>query len=164
MFSKIQKRDIWIMLSMCWLKPSLTFFHSCFHGRLLQDLWESLKQGIGSREPSSGQFYKLRLLFLLTALRPELRLQLQQVKCFPSICFSCCDNLMRTNSVNKACSLCDYVIFQCVLWTIDRNVSGYDNHILYIPISGTFVTTHILQHDQLQHQFNSPCCHKRVSP
>ncbi|CAK6983943.1 synembryn-A [Scomber scombrus] len=46
--------------------------------RLLQDLWESLKQGIGSREPSSGRFYKLRLLFLLTALRPELRLQLQQ--------------------------------------------------------------------------------------
>ncbi|KAM7386252.1 hypothetical protein PAMA_009066 [Pampus argenteus] len=46
--------------------------------RILQGLWESLKQGIGSREPSSGRFYKLRLLFLLTALRPELRLQLQQ--------------------------------------------------------------------------------------
>ncbi|KAM7372487.1 hypothetical protein PAMP_009651 [Pampus punctatissimus] len=46
--------------------------------RILQGLWESLKQGIGNREPSSGRFYKLRLLFLLTALRPELRLQLQQ--------------------------------------------------------------------------------------
>ncbi|XP_045898674.1 synembryn-A isoform X3 [Micropterus dolomieu] len=45
---------------------------------LLQGLWESLKQGIWSRAPSSSQFYKLRLLFLLTALRPELRLQLQQ--------------------------------------------------------------------------------------
>ncbi|XP_035510841.1 synembryn-A [Morone saxatilis] len=46
--------------------------------RILHGLWESLKQGIWSRVPSSGQFYKLRLLFLLTALRPELRLQLQQ--------------------------------------------------------------------------------------
>lgn len=57
-------------------------FHPCFCGRLLQGLWESLKQGTWSRVPSTGQFYKLRLLFLLTALRPELRLQLQQVKCF----------------------------------------------------------------------------------
>ncbi|XP_027879013.1 synembryn-A [Xiphophorus couchianus] len=46
--------------------------------RLLQGLWESLKQGIWSGAPPTGQFYKLRLLFLLTALRPELRLQLQQ--------------------------------------------------------------------------------------
>ncbi|KAM6905145.1 chaperone Ric-8A [Xenentodon cancila] len=46
--------------------------------RLLQGLWESLKQGIWKRTPPSGQFYKLRLLFLLTALRPELRQQLQQ--------------------------------------------------------------------------------------
>ncbi|XP_071357569.1 chaperone Ric-8A isoform X2 [Trachinotus anak] len=46
--------------------------------RLLQGLWQSVKQGVWSREVSSGQFYKLRLLFLLTALRPELRLQLQQ--------------------------------------------------------------------------------------
>ncbi|XP_070704640.1 chaperone Ric-8A [Pempheris klunzingeri] len=46
--------------------------------RLLQGLWESVKQGIWSMVPSSGQFYRLRLLFLLTALRPELRLQLQQ--------------------------------------------------------------------------------------
>ncbi|KAE8283703.1 Synembryn-A Protein Ric-8A [Larimichthys crocea] len=46
--------------------------------RLLQGLWESVKQGISSGVLSTGQFYKLRLLFLLTALRPELRLQLQQ--------------------------------------------------------------------------------------
>ncbi|RVE68962.1 hypothetical protein OJAV_G00073020 [Oryzias javanicus] len=51
--------------------------------RLLQGLWESLKQGIWSRAPPSGQFYKLRLLFLLTALRPELRLQLQQERGVP---------------------------------------------------------------------------------
>ncbi|KAM9391625.1 chaperone Ric-8A [Pholidichthys leucotaenia] len=46
--------------------------------RLLQGLWESLKQGLWCTTPPSDQFYKLRLLFLLTALRPELRLQLQQ--------------------------------------------------------------------------------------
>ncbi|XP_022609427.1 synembryn-A-like [Seriola dumerili] len=46
--------------------------------RLLQGLWQSVKQGVWSRPSSGGQFYKLRLLFLLTALRPELRLQLQQ--------------------------------------------------------------------------------------
>ncbi|KAG8006650.1 Synembryn-A [Nibea albiflora] len=46
--------------------------------RLLQGLWESVKQGISSGVLSTGQFYKLRLLFLLTALRPELRLLLQQ--------------------------------------------------------------------------------------
>ncbi|XP_030581383.1 synembryn-A-like isoform X2 [Archocentrus centrarchus] len=46
--------------------------------RLLQGLWETLKEEIWRREPLSCHFYKLRLLFLLTALRPELRLQLQQ--------------------------------------------------------------------------------------
>uniref|UniRef100_A0A3B5LM66 Synembryn n=1 Tax=Xiphophorus couchianus TaxID=32473 RepID=A0A3B5LM66_9TELE len=51
--------------------------------RLLQGLWESLKQGIWSGAPPTGQFYKLRLLFLLTALRPELRLQLTFIKYFP---------------------------------------------------------------------------------
>uniref|UniRef100_A0A3P9L7N7 Synembryn n=1 Tax=Oryzias latipes TaxID=8090 RepID=A0A3P9L7N7_ORYLA len=50
---------------------------------LLQGLWETLKQGIWSRVPPSGQFYKLRLLFILTALRPELRLQLQQERGVP---------------------------------------------------------------------------------
>ncbi|XP_071761311.1 chaperone Ric-8A [Centroberyx gerrardi] len=46
--------------------------------RLLSGLSEKLKVGIESRASPSGQFYELRLLFLLTALRPELRLQLQQ--------------------------------------------------------------------------------------
>ncbi|XP_077590163.1 chaperone Ric-8A isoform X2 [Stigmatopora nigra] len=46
--------------------------------RFLQAVWDSVKQGINSRNPNSVQFYRLRLLFLLTALRPELRLQLQQ--------------------------------------------------------------------------------------
>uniref|UniRef100_A0A3B4ZXA2 Synembryn n=1 Tax=Stegastes partitus TaxID=144197 RepID=A0A3B4ZXA2_9TELE len=49
-----------------------------FHGRLLQGLWENLKQEICSSEPPGGHFYQLRLLFLLTALRPELRQQLNQ--------------------------------------------------------------------------------------
>nr|XP_057904268.1 synembryn-A isoform X2 [Doryrhamphus excisus]XP_057904269.1 synembryn-A isoform X2 [Doryrhamphus excisus]XP_057904270.1 synembryn-A isoform X2 [Doryrhamphus excisus] len=46
--------------------------------RLLQGVWESVKKDISRREQGTGQFYRLRLLFLLTALRPELRLQLWQ--------------------------------------------------------------------------------------
>ncbi|KAK3552339.1 hypothetical protein QTP86_010436 [Hemibagrus guttatus] len=46
--------------------------------RLLPGLSEKLKNGICSVSPPSGQFYELRLLFLLTALRPELRSQLQK--------------------------------------------------------------------------------------
>ncbi|XP_062840822.1 synembryn-A [Trichomycterus rosablanca] len=46
--------------------------------RLLPGLSKKLKDGICSGSPTSGQFYDLRLLFLLTALRPELRRQLQQ--------------------------------------------------------------------------------------
>ncbi|KAF5888254.1 synembryn-A-like isoform X1, partial [Clarias magur] len=46
--------------------------------RLLSGLSEKLKDGLHSVLPPSGQFYELRLLFLLTALRPELRRQLQQ--------------------------------------------------------------------------------------
>ncbi|KAM9457169.1 chaperone Ric-8A [Clarias gariepinus] len=45
---------------------------------LLSGLSEKLKDGLHSVSPPSGQFYELRLLFLLTALRPELRRQLQQ--------------------------------------------------------------------------------------
>ncbi|KAA0705674.1 Synembryn-A Protein [Triplophysa tibetana] len=44
--------------------------------RLLQGLSERLKEGLIC--PPSRQFYELRLLFLLTALRPELRVQLWQ--------------------------------------------------------------------------------------
>ncbi|KAG9342943.1 hypothetical protein JZ751_015159 [Albula glossodonta] len=46
--------------------------------RLLSGLSERLKKGTQAPEPPSGQFYELRLLFLLTALRPELRVQLLQ--------------------------------------------------------------------------------------
>ncbi|XP_028841118.1 synembryn-A isoform X2 [Denticeps clupeoides] len=46
--------------------------------RLLSGLSERLKKELDSPLPPAGQFYELRLLFLLTALRPELRLQLQQ--------------------------------------------------------------------------------------
>uniref|UniRef100_A0A8C1WIP2 Synembryn n=1 Tax=Cyprinus carpio TaxID=7962 RepID=A0A8C1WIP2_CYPCA len=44
---------------------------------------ERLKDGIHSSSPPSGQFYELRLLFLLTALRPELRIELRQER---SVC------------------------------------------------------------------------------
>ncbi|XP_062335299.1 synembryn-A isoform X2 [Osmerus eperlanus] len=46
--------------------------------RLLPGLSEKLKLGVSDRAPSSGQFYELRLLFLITALRPELGVQLRQ--------------------------------------------------------------------------------------
>uniref|UniRef100_A0A8C2PRG1 Synembryn n=1 Tax=Cyprinus carpio TaxID=7962 RepID=A0A8C2PRG1_CYPCA len=42
-----------------------------------------LKDGIHSSSPPSGQFYELRLLFLLTALLPELRIELRQER---SVC------------------------------------------------------------------------------
>ncbi|XP_029109733.1 synembryn-A isoform X1 [Scleropages formosus] len=46
--------------------------------RLLTALSRRLKEGLGAPAPPSGRFYELRLLFLLTALRPELREQLKQ--------------------------------------------------------------------------------------
>ncbi|KAM4624491.1 chaperone Ric-8A [Polymixia lowei] len=47
--------------------------------RLLCGLIERLSNSANrSSPPPSGQFYELRLMFLMTALRPELRLQLQQ--------------------------------------------------------------------------------------
>ncbi|XP_026870529.2 synembryn-A [Electrophorus electricus] len=48
--------------------------------RLLTGLSEKLQNGIHSLSPPSGQFYDLRLLFLLTALRPELRKQFKQAR------------------------------------------------------------------------------------
>ncbi|XP_069047957.1 synembryn-A isoform X3 [Lepisosteus oculatus] len=44
--------------------------------RLLSGLAGRLKLSAESRSPPAGQFYDLRLIFLLTALRPELRCQL----------------------------------------------------------------------------------------
>ncbi|KAK7919677.1 hypothetical protein WMY93_010961 [Mugilogobius chulae] len=46
--------------------------------RLLNGLIELLSSGVSSSPPSSAQFYELRLMFLMTALRPELSKQLQQ--------------------------------------------------------------------------------------
>ncbi|XP_028332639.1 synembryn-A [Gouania willdenowi] len=46
--------------------------------RLINGLIQGLRPGAGSSSPSSVQFYQLRLMFLVTALRPELSTQLQQ--------------------------------------------------------------------------------------
>uniref|UniRef100_A0A8B9KLF4 Synembryn n=1 Tax=Astyanax mexicanus TaxID=7994 RepID=A0A8B9KLF4_ASTMX len=48
--------------------------------KLLPGLCDKLKASIRSAAPPSGQFYDLRLLFLLTALRLELRKELQQAR------------------------------------------------------------------------------------
>ena len=47
--------------------------------RLMCGLIERLSSSISCSSPSSVQFYELRLMFLMTALQPELRTQLQQV-------------------------------------------------------------------------------------
>ncbi|CAK6964240.1 synembryn-A [Scomber scombrus] len=46
--------------------------------RLMCGLTERLSSGVSCSSPSSVQFYELRLLFLITALRSELSTQLQQ--------------------------------------------------------------------------------------
>nr|XP_046232438.1 synembryn-A isoform X2 [Scatophagus argus] len=46
--------------------------------RLTCGLIERLSSSVSCSPPSSVQFYELRLMFLITALRPELRTQLQQ--------------------------------------------------------------------------------------
>uniref|UniRef100_A0A3B5KH33 Synembryn n=1 Tax=Takifugu rubripes TaxID=31033 RepID=A0A3B5KH33_TAKRU len=46
--------------------------------RLMCGLIERLSSSISCSPPSSVQFYELRLVFLITALRPELRTQLKQ--------------------------------------------------------------------------------------
>ncbi len=46
---------------------------------LLCGLTEKLKKEFQSASSPCGQFYALRFMFLLTALRPELRAQLKQV-------------------------------------------------------------------------------------
>jgi len=48
--------------------------------RLLSGLIERLSSSVNWLSPSSLQFYELRLMFLITALRPELSTQLQQVR------------------------------------------------------------------------------------
>lgn len=81
--------------------------------RLLHGLWKNLKQGIRGPGPSSDRFYKLRLLFLLTALRPELRVQLQKEHGVPVLtkvleqCLgvrsadSCCRNLSISKDMSQ---------------------------------------------------------------
>ncbi|KAF7655331.1 hypothetical protein LDENG_00057640 [Lucifuga dentata] len=46
--------------------------------RLMTGLTERLSSSVSCPSPSSVQFYELRLMFLITALQPELRAQLQQ--------------------------------------------------------------------------------------
>lgn len=46
--------------------------------RLMSGLTKLFSASVGSSYPSSVQFYELRLMFLMTALRPELSTQLQQ--------------------------------------------------------------------------------------
>ncbi|XP_014829008.1 PREDICTED: synembryn-A-like [Poecilia mexicana] len=46
--------------------------------RLLSGLIECLSSSVSWSSPSSVQFYELRLMFLITALRPELSIQLKQ--------------------------------------------------------------------------------------
>ncbi|XP_037546917.1 synembryn-A [Nematolebias whitei] len=46
--------------------------------RLLSGLIQLLSSGVSCSPPSSVQFYELRLMFLITALRPELSAQLRQ--------------------------------------------------------------------------------------
>lgn len=58
------------------LKPHRSLF---FTARLMSGLIQCVSSSISSSSPSSIQFYELRLMFLITALRPELRLQLKQV-------------------------------------------------------------------------------------
>lgn len=59
-------------------------------------LVERLSSSISYSPPSSVQFYELRLVFLITALRPELRTQLQQVFSSLLLLFSYLNNSSYT--------------------------------------------------------------------
>ncbi|KAM9837140.1 chaperone Ric-8A-like isoform 1-T1 [Aulostomus maculatus] len=62
--------------------------------RLMCGLIERLSSSVSCSSPSSVQFYELRLTFLITALRPELSIQLQQeggVSILTSAMESCLD-------------------------------------------------------------------------
>lgn len=47
--------------------------------RLMSGLIKCVSSSVSSSSSSSVQFYELRLMFLITALRPELRVHLRQV-------------------------------------------------------------------------------------
>nr|CBN81357.1 Synembryn-A [Dicentrarchus labrax] len=67
------------MKVLCNVVYNSTWAQERFSGlRLICGLIERLSSSISCPCPSSVQFYELRLLFLITALRPELRTQLQQ--------------------------------------------------------------------------------------
>ncbi|KAM3859896.1 chaperone Ric-8A [Diretmus argenteus] len=72
-----QKKEA--MKVLCNVVYNSTFAQERFSAlRLLCGLTECLSHSTNVSSPSSGQFYQLRLMFLMTALRPELRDQLQQ--------------------------------------------------------------------------------------
>ncbi|XP_035520085.1 synembryn-A isoform X2 [Morone saxatilis] len=74
---ELQRKEA--MKVLCNVVYNSTWAQERFSGlRLMCGLIERLSSSISSSSPSSVQFYELRLLFLITALRPELRTQLQQ--------------------------------------------------------------------------------------
>ncbi|XP_020779997.2 synembryn-A [Boleophthalmus pectinirostris] len=81
--------------------------------RLINGLIELLSAGISSSSPSSVQFYELRLMFLMTALRPELGKHLQQaggVSIFTAALESCLE--VQWNNQ-----------YQCILDTVAPPIS-----------------------------------------
>lgn len=69
-----------IAITLIWLLYNPTSFSlSLSIISLMCGLTERLSSSVSCSSPSSVQFYELRLMFLITALRPELSAQLQQV-------------------------------------------------------------------------------------
>ncbi|XP_041830523.1 synembryn-A [Melanotaenia boesemani] len=67
------------MKVLCNVVYNSTWAQERFSGlRLLSGLTERLSSSVNWSSPSSLKFYELRLMFLITALRPELSTQLQQ--------------------------------------------------------------------------------------
>ncbi|XP_023267112.1 synembryn-A-like [Seriola lalandi dorsalis] len=67
------------MKVLCNVVYNSTWAQERFSGlRLICGLTERLSSSVSCSSPSSVQFYELRLMFLITALRPELSTQLQQ--------------------------------------------------------------------------------------
>ncbi|XP_022598318.1 synembryn-A-like [Seriola dumerili] len=67
------------MKVLCNVVYNSTWAQERFSGlRLMCGLTERLSSSVSCSSPSSVQFYELRLMFLITALRPELSTQLQQ--------------------------------------------------------------------------------------
>lgn len=139
-----------------------------FSSSLLPGLSEKLKDGICSVSPPSGQFYEMRLLFLLTALRPELRRQLQQVNTFfKHFFFSCtssdtsCICFLQERGVSMltaALEQCLEVqwadVYEVVVWDsesppICKEVSQRAIEILKVLFNTTY-SSHMQQPDEVQ--------------